>query len=77
MPTIKHYARPKKLRPKFEAYHAFYASSMPSSSMLPEVNMRSLVSLVFVAKYVITSEGLWRDRVVEMMEIIDYYQVKL
>ena len=24
----------------------------------------------FIAKYVITSEGLWRDRVVEMM---DYY----
>ena len=24
----------------------------------------------FVAKYVVTSEGLWRDRVVEMM---DYY----
>ena len=28
----------------------------------------------FVAKYVIIWEGLWRDRVVEMM---DYYQVKI
>ena len=28
----------------------------------------------FVPKYVIIWEGLWRDRVVEMM---DYYQVKI
>ena len=28
----------------------------------------------FVAKYVVTSEGLWRDRVVELM---DYFQVKI
>ena len=27
----------------------------------------------FVAKYLVTSEGLWRDRVVEMM---DYFQLK-
>ena len=30
-------------------------------------------ALVFVAKYVVTNEGLWRDRVGEMM---DYFQVK-
>ena len=29
--------------------------------------------LGFVAKYVITNEGLWRDRVMEMM---GYHQVK-
>ena len=33
MPTIKNYARPKKLRPKFGAYHAFCDALVPSLAL--------------------------------------------